>query len=87
MALTRTKCTGPTCGDDIVFIRARRKDGSLSPKPWPLNPDPLPGMPDTLRGVFVFEDDEIVRSATPRDDGPFFTAHHGTCPDADQFRG
>lgn len=54
-------------------------------RPIPLNLEPV-GPDGTRRGLFVWTSETHVRAATATDPGPFFQAHHATCPHAAQHR-
>lgn len=47
----------------------------------------VPMDPGELKGKFVFITTGFVRAAVCGDHPPFFTSHHSSCPDAEQFRG
>jgi hypothetical protein len=49
----------------------------------PLDPDPVEG---DAKGLFMFIEDDVVRSIQPGDEGPFFQSHFSSCPNAEDFR-
>ena len=75
-------CKGPDCDGEMLWVTVLRGDGGR--RHMPLNPDPVSG---DAPGLFVFIEDDEVRAFRPGDEGPFFTSHFSTCPNADDFRG
>lgn len=78
---------------DFFWVECVRRDGKISRMPLDLQSVDVPldesGValdPEELKGKFVYVDSERVRAAVCGDEGPFYTGHHATCPDADQFR-
>lgn len=89
-----TRCRGETCGMDFFWVECIRRDGKISRMPLDLQSSDVPldqsGVamdPAALKGQFVYVDSERVRASVCGDCGPFYTGHHATCPDADDFRG
>ena len=93
-------CRGESCGMQIQWVECVRRDGTLSK--MPLDVDAADGVsltvldgylyecalePADLKGKFVFVTvGGLVRAAVCGDTGPFYTGHHATCVNADDFR-
>jgi len=89
MTLRPVRCRGESCDMEFFWVECIRRDGKVSRMPLDLDSTKVTNLldPAELKGKFVYINNEQVRAAVCGDEGPFYTGHHATCPDAANFRG